>query len=108
MVKFKKNAHIALSAVVFGSAAYVGYREAMNDEASDLLLANVEALTDGEPVSDTGPGDTFKCEHCGVRVKKIVSVRTFILVRQICVAATIDVGVSTDFVKRNSVMCKIS
>ena len=39
---------------------------------------------------------------------KFVSVRTFILVRQICVAATIDVGVSTDFVKRNSVMCKIS
>lgn len=69
MVKFKKNAFIALSAVAFGSAAYVGYREVTNDEASDLLLANVEALTQKDVVTDTGPGDTFKCEHCGVRVK---------------------------------------
>lgn len=69
MRQFKKKAIIALSAVVLGSAAYVGYREVSNDETSDLLMKNVEALTRGDTPSDTGPGDKFDCKKCGVKVK---------------------------------------
>lgn len=70
MNRQKKFVLSVLSAAVLVSAGYVGYREVTNDESSDLLLANVEALASNyETVTDTGPGDTFECKKCGVRVK---------------------------------------
>lgn len=48
MNRKKKFVLSVLSAAVLVSAGYVGYREVTNDESSDLLLANVEALAGTE------------------------------------------------------------
>lgn len=69
MIKRRNLALVALCAALFGSASYVGYRDVPHDENSDLLLANVEALANEDVVTDTGPGDTFECKHCGMRVE---------------------------------------
>ena len=45
MKRIKKVAFVALSAVVLGSAAYVGKSEASVGDEFDLLHSNVEALT---------------------------------------------------------------
>ena len=73
MKQFNNYAFIALSALVLGSAAYVGYREVSNDETSDLLMANVEALTDGECTNtwtcEYGPGIcSMSCHRCGIHI----------------------------------------
>ena len=75
MKQFNNYAFIALSAVVLGSAAYVGYRESSNDESSDLLLANIEALARGESYTswscDGSNPNTCKarCSKCGVEIE---------------------------------------
>ena len=57
-----------MAALILGG--YLGFRWEANGEKSDLLLANVEALswTESSP-SNTGPSDTFDCKKCGVTVK---------------------------------------
>ena len=47
-MKKRKVALVALCAGVLWSAAYFGYCGMSNDESSDLLLSNVEALTEPE------------------------------------------------------------
>lgn len=74
MRQFKKNALVvALSAVVLGFATYAGYCEVFTDKTSDLLMANVEALTDGECTTTwgcaPGPGKcNAMCGKCGIFV----------------------------------------
>lgn len=69
MNRQKKFVLSVLSAAVLVSAGYVGYREVTNDESSDLLLANVEALTRNEEAIERGPSKYNDCEVCGVTVK---------------------------------------
>lgn len=75
MKQMKKNAFIALIAIVLVSAIYVGYRESSNDESSDLLLANIEALADGESYTSwtcdgSNPNPcSARCSKCGVEIK---------------------------------------
>ena len=54
-----------MGAVVLGLSAYAGYRtyDAYHGVSeSDLLLENAEALANGgEGVTNTGPGEIYKC-----------------------------------------------
>ena len=55
MKQIKNLAFIALSAILLWSVVYGGYRViSTDDETSDLLMANVEALTDGECTTTWG------------------------------------------------------
>lgn len=69
MIKRRKLALVALCAALFGSAAYVGYRDVSHEENSDLLLANVEALADDDVDAERGPSKYKKCDVCDVTVK---------------------------------------
>lgn len=64
MINIRKIAFIALGAVMFGTATYFGYREVANDEASDLLIENVEALTRGEGARTTWECDALTPDNC--------------------------------------------
>lgn len=75
MNRQKKFVLSVLSAAVLVSAGYVGYREVTNDESSDLLLANVEALASGESsytswaCDGSTPNDcSVQCLKCGVKI----------------------------------------
>lgn len=58
-------------AMVAAAGSYHAYSSYSVAEECDLLMANVEALSmGGDPTaSNTGPGDTFTCKKCAVRVK---------------------------------------
>ena len=64
----------ALSAAVVLTAGYCGYRHVVNSSEGDLFLANVEALSEGEFITDTSwhcSGDgvcAAKCPQCGTTV----------------------------------------
>ena len=74
MKQIKNLAFIALSAILLWSVVYGGYRViSTDDETSDLLMANVEALTDGECTTTwgcaPGPGKcNAMCGKCGIFV----------------------------------------
>ena len=57
---FIRGAFVAAIALMTG--VYTSQQEA---EMSDLAMANVEALADGESTSNTGPGKTYDCPGWG-------------------------------------------
>ena len=70
MIRQKSIVLAAVVMVALTVGSYVGYREFSNSKHSDLVLANVEALSELEAQTpDTGPEDTFDCKKCGVTVK---------------------------------------
>lgn len=70
MVKYLKFAFIAVFAAIAGYGTYVSQK---TDTMSDLMLANVEALADGNEGSttgDTGPGEIIDCAGWFTGTKK--------------------------------------
>ena len=71
----KRNILFALSAIVLGVAGYVGYQQVSASSESDLFLANVEALSSGEGITNTSWQCSGKkgvcsasCHQCGTKV----------------------------------------
>ena len=60
----KKKMVFALSAIVLGVAGYVGYQQVSASSESDLFLANVEALSEGEGVSMLECSEAIRSVGC--------------------------------------------